>query len=194
MLQTFMSAVDALDISPTHYEIIVAGDWQQQPDGFNASEALGAFLHVCGACEFSDKIRAIFEIANHEFVWVSHDYVISLPSFYAGMRSFGRRADWLVPGVFQISEAGNTMKMTWVGVFLPPWQQNAASSLAPVTSKTLRLLAGVETVIHRSRFAGFMVMVMLMMRWPGMLLLIPQFCEVSSTKVIVMVVAMTIMW
>jgi hypothetical protein len=56
---------------------------------------------VCGACEFSDKIRAIFERANHEFVWVSHDYVIPLPSFYAGMRSFGRGADWLVPGVFQ---------------------------------------------------------------------------------------------
>jgi hypothetical protein len=101
MLQTFMAAVDALAIPPPLYEIIVAGDWQQQPDGFNATETLGHFLHVCGACEFSDKIRAIFEMANHEFVWVSHDYVVPLPSFHSGMRSFGRGAFWLVPGVFQ---------------------------------------------------------------------------------------------
>jgi hypothetical protein len=47
-------------------------------------------LHDFVQC--SDKIRAIFEMANHEFVWVSHDYVIPMPSFSAGMRSFGRGA------------------------------------------------------------------------------------------------------
>jgi hypothetical protein len=41
-------------------------------------------------------------MANHEFVWVSHDYVTPLPSFYAGMRSFGRGASWLVPGFVKV--------------------------------------------------------------------------------------------
>jgi len=101
-LRMFIRAVRALSIPTSHYEIIVAGASQQQPDEIVAAEddALGDLVYLCATCEFSDKIRAIFEAAAHEFVWVSHDYVLPLPNFYHGMRSFGRGAPWLVPGVF----------------------------------------------------------------------------------------------
>jgi hypothetical protein len=99
MLRNFISTVNALGIPPPQYEIIVAGDWQQKPEDFSLLRTLGPFVHVCGDCEFTDKIRTIFEVANHEFVWVSHDYILPLPTFYDAMRSFGRGAPWMVPGI-----------------------------------------------------------------------------------------------
>lgn len=100
MLRNFFTAVDSLGIPPLQYEIIVAGDWQNTSEAFDSDPPRAPVVYVCGDCKFSDKIRAIFEVAVHEFVWVSHDYVIPLPSFYNAMRSFGRSAPWFVPGIF----------------------------------------------------------------------------------------------
>lgn len=100
-LRLFIDAVRALSIPAVHYEIVVAGPWPQNFEAnFSAEDGLDDIVHVCAACEFSDKIRSIFEVAAHEFVWVSHDYIIPSPNFYIGMRSFGRSASWIAPGAF----------------------------------------------------------------------------------------------
>ncbi len=99
-LRTFILAVRSLSIPASQYEIIIAGAMQLEANDHDFYDAQGDLVFVCSACEFSDKIRAIFETAAHEYVWVSHDYVIPLPSFYRGMRAFGRGAQWLAPGTF----------------------------------------------------------------------------------------------
>jgi hypothetical protein len=101
-LRVFIDAVRALRIPAAHYEIVVAGPWPEHFEtNFSAEDdGMDDIVQVCSACEFSDKLRAIFEVAVHELVWVSHDYIIPARNFYIGMRSFGRGASWIAPGAF----------------------------------------------------------------------------------------------